>query len=129
MNIAELETKNRDELIELLWPGEHDRRQLGARLSVQLSAVRRVLHGGVIADRQTVKLNLDEVSTDLEDFMTAVDETAIITAYTGEFLPEDVYDDWSSGTRDEVRSRFVDCRRQAEAAECNHHTLQRTSRQ
>ena len=44
----------RDELTELLWPGEVSDR-LSARLSVQLSAVRRVLHGGVVADRSTVR--------------------------------------------------------------------------
>ncbi len=103
----------RDELIEQLWPDEFDRQRLGARLSVQLSAVRRVLQGGVIADRQTVRLDLDEVSTDLEDFHTAVDEGAILAAYTGEFLPEDVYEDWAAPARDEVRSRFVATARRA----------------
>ncbi len=97
----------RDELFELLWPDEFDRRKLGARLSVQLSAVRRVLGGGVIADRQTVSLNLDEVATDLEAFHNASDDRTIVAAYAGEFLPEDVYEDWSTATRDEVRSRFV----------------------
>lgn len=97
----------RDELIDLLWPDEHDRRRLGARLSVQLSAVRRVLHGGVVADRETVRLNLDEVSTDLEAFYGAATETEIVDSYPGEFLPEDIYDDWTGPVRDEVRSTFV----------------------
>lgn len=97
----------RDELFELLWPDEFDRQKLGARLSVQLSAVRRVLGGGVIADRQTVQLNLDEVTTDLEAFYAATHDTAVVAAYTGEFLPEDRYDDWTGPTRDEARSRFV----------------------
>ena len=97
----------RDELIELLWPGEFDPSRLGARLSVQLSAVRRVLKGGVIADRESVRLDLDEVSTDLEDFHKATDDAAVVAAYTGEFLPEDVYEDWTAGSRDEARSRFV----------------------
>jgi LuxR family transcriptional regulator, maltose regulon positive regulatory protein len=30
-----------------------------------------------------------------------------VDAYTGEFLPDDVYDDWTHGSRDEARSRFV----------------------
>jgi pimeloyl-ACP methyl ester carboxylesterase/DNA-binding SARP family transcriptional activator len=97
----------RDELIDMLWPDEFDRRKLGARLSVQLSAVRRLLRGGVIADRQTVSLNLDEVATDLEAFHNASDDRTIVAAYTGEFLPEDVYEDWTGAARDEVRSRFV----------------------
>jgi pimeloyl-ACP methyl ester carboxylesterase/DNA-binding SARP family transcriptional activator len=97
----------RDELIDMLWPDEFDRQKLGARLSVQLSAVRRVLGGGVIADRQTVSLNLDEVSTDLETFRNAGDDRTIVAAYTGDFLPEDVYEDWSAAIRDEVRSVFL----------------------
>ena len=97
----------RDELFDLLWPDEFDRPKLGARLSVQLSAVRRVLGGGVVADRQSVRLDLDEVATDLDSFHAAPDEAAVVAAYTGEFLPEDRYEDWTAGTRDEVRSRFV----------------------
>lgn len=97
----------RDELCEMLWPDELDVDRLGARLSVQLSHVRRVLGGGVVADRQTVALDLDEVATDLEVIMTATDDGVIVDSYTGEFLAEDVYDDWTRGPRDEARSRFV----------------------
>ncbi len=68
----------REELFDLLWPDEHNPQKLGARLSVQLSAVRRVLKGAVIADRQTVALNLDEVSTDLERFLAASFDDAIV---------------------------------------------------
>ena len=97
----------RDELFDLLWPDEFDRRRLGARLSVQLSAVRRVLSGGVVADRQTVSLDIGEVTTDLEAFYAAADDGEIVTAYAGEFLPDDLYEDWTSGIRDEARSRYV----------------------
>ena len=37
----------------------------------------------------------------------ATDDAAIVAAYTGEFLPEDRYDDWTTATRDEARARFV----------------------
>lgn len=97
----------RDELIDMLWPDEHDMTKLSARLSVQLSGVRRVLGGGVIADRQSVRLDLNEVSTDLEALHRATDDAAIIAAYTGDFLPEDRYEDWATGVRDEARSRFA----------------------
>ena len=97
----------REELIDMLWPDESDMRRLGPRLSVQLSAVRRVLNGGVIADRETVRLDLDEVSTDLEEFYKATDDAAIMAAYKGEFLPEDRYEDWTSVPRSEARARFV----------------------
>ncbi|MDX1691384.1 MAG: alpha/beta fold hydrolase [Acidimicrobiia bacterium] len=97
----------RDELIDLLWPDEADRARLGARLSVQLSHLRRVLGGGVVADRETVRLDLDEVDTDLEIFFAASDDAAVVASHPGPFLPEDVYDDWTGPTRDEVRTRFV----------------------
>jgi pimeloyl-ACP methyl ester carboxylesterase/DNA-binding SARP family transcriptional activator len=97
----------RDELIDMLWPDETDMRRLSARLSVQLSGVRRVLGGGVVADREAVRLDLDEVSTDLDEFYRATDDAAIVASYTGEFLPEDRYEDWSAGPRDEARTRFV----------------------
>lgn len=107
----------REELIDLLWPGETDMRRLGARLSVLLSAVRRILGGGVIADRQTVALDLEEVSTDLEDLLQADDDDVVVETYTGEFLPEERAEDWSRGTRDEARSRFIAAaRRQSVAA-------------
>ncbi|MDX1450788.1 MAG: BTAD domain-containing putative transcriptional regulator, partial [Acidimicrobiia bacterium] len=97
----------RDELFDMLWPDERDRHRLGPRLSVLLSTVRRVLGTGVVADRESVRLDLDEISIDLQDFYTAGDDAAIVAAYGGEFLPEDVYEDWTAPYRDEARNRFV----------------------
>ena len=96
----------RDALIEMTWPDESDIRRLSARLSAQLSTIRRVLGGGVIADRETVRLDLDFVTTDLEDLLTADDDVAV-SVYSGEFLPEDVYEDWTSPVRDEARAAFM----------------------
>jgi pimeloyl-ACP methyl ester carboxylesterase/DNA-binding SARP family transcriptional activator len=105
----------RDELFDLLWPDETDRARLGARLSVQLSGVRRVLRGGVIADRQSVRLDLQEVDTDLEALFRATDDAAIVAAYPGVFLPDDVYDPWTEGARAEAQARFVpSARREAQ---------------
>lgn len=97
----------REQLIEQLWPDQTDMSKLGARLSVQLSAVRRVLDGGVIADRETVRLDLAHVDVDLERFMNGDNLKRIVSEYQT-FLPEDQYEDWSSGIRDEARTRFVD---------------------
>ena len=97
----------REELFELCWPGETDLRRLGARLSVQLSTVRRVLGGGVIADRISVRLDLEEVSTDVERFFAASTDEEVVDLFAGEFLPEDRYDDWPAPMRDETRSRFA----------------------
>jgi DNA-binding SARP family transcriptional activator len=97
----------RDELADALWPDEPDHERLGARLSVQLSAVRRVLGGGVVADRQTVALDLDHVSTDLETLLTATDDQTVIDVYRGEFLPAERYEDWAAPIREQARSHFT----------------------
>ncbi len=94
----------RDELFDILWPDELDRARLGARLSVQLSHVRRVLGGGVIADRDTIALDRSLVTSDLDELLSTDDAQRIIELDTGEFLPEDRYDDWTAPTRERVRS-------------------------
>lgn len=96
---------SRDELFELLWPGETDRRRVGSRLSVQLSTVRRVLRGGVVADRESVRLDLDEVELDLALLDAATDDATVVAAWTGEFLPGDVDLPWTAATRAEVATR------------------------
>ena len=97
----------RDELFDLLWPDESDPSKLGARLSVLLSGVRKILGGGVIADRQTVALDLDHVVIDVNDLLTARDDATVVAAYAGEFLPEDRYEDWTESIRSEARARFI----------------------
>lgn len=107
----------REELQDLLWPDESDPERLGSRLSVQLSHVRRVLGGGVVADRQTVALDLEVVASDLEVVLghgadgdaerTDAEDQRIVDAYRGDFLPADVYEDWSSATRERARARFM----------------------
>lgn len=95
----------RGELVDLLWPGEVSDR-LNARLSVQLSAVRRVLHGGVVADRSTVRLDLAAVDVDLERWFALTDDRQVVDTYA-DLLPEERYDDWPRPLRDEMRDRFV----------------------
>ena len=97
----------REQLVDQLWPDETDTKRLSARLSVHLSGVRKVLGGGVIADRDTVRLDLDHVAVDLEELHTATDDVEVVAAYTGELLPEDRYDDWSVAARSEAQARFV----------------------
>ncbi len=105
----------RELLIEQLWPDETDMGKLGARLSVHLSAVRRVLGGGVIADRETVRLDLDHVDVDLEAFMRETDLERIASSYRP-FLPEDQYEDWPVGVHNEARARFIDAAKTLAAA-------------
>lgn len=106
----------RDELVELLWPEGGDPGRLGARLSVQLSAVRRILNGGIIADRSSIRLDLSEVEVDVERWFAETDDAAIVETYAGEFLPDDRYEDWSAPLRDEVRGRFVASARRVAAS-------------
>lgn len=96
----------RDELTELLWPDEWDPARCSARLSVVLSNIRRVLRGGLVADRDTVRLDLDAVELDLVGLGEAIatgDDAAVVARYRGPVLPEDAYDDWAS----EARQRFA----------------------
>ena len=99
----------RDELFDMLWPDESDLARLGARLSVQLSHVRRVLGGGIVADRSTVALDLDAVTTDVEFVLGGTNPAQeILETYGGEFLPADVYEDWSTSIREQVNTTVLD---------------------
>ena len=97
----------RDSLFEQFWPDETDRGRVGSRLSVLLSNVRRVLGGGVIATRETVRLDLTAVSTDLEDLLTTDNAETVLSIYQTGFLPEDRYEDWASETTGRARSVFI----------------------
>ena len=100
----------REQLIDMLWPDADDMERLSARLSVQLSMVRRVLGGGVVADRASVRLDTAQVGLDIVDLLEAARADAsdrVLEVYAGEFLPEDVYEDWTTAPRDEARAAFV----------------------
>jgi pimeloyl-ACP methyl ester carboxylesterase/DNA-binding SARP family transcriptional activator len=104
--VARGQSVTRDELMELLWPQSTELGRLAARLSVQLSAVRQVLGGGVIADRSSIRLDLERVDVDIERWFALDDDSAIVAGYGGDFLPDDRYDDWATPLRDEIRARF-----------------------
>jgi DNA-binding SARP family transcriptional activator len=105
----------RDELIELLWPDEDDASRLSARLSVLLSTVRRLLGAAVVADRDSIRLDLDAVSLDLAEYRRAVTAGRledVVDLYRGEFLPEDIYASWSRRPREQTRSSYLAAVRQ-----------------
>jgi pimeloyl-ACP methyl ester carboxylesterase/DNA-binding SARP family transcriptional activator len=106
----------REQLFELLWPDETDTGKLGARLSVQLSTVRRVLGGGINATRETVALDLSEVGTDLEALFTTKDGTVAAGLYGGEFLPDDPDEPWAETVRAAARARTADLVRSTAAS-------------
>lgn len=98
---------SRDHLFELLWPDEPDPALLGPRLSVQLSAVRRVLHGGVLAEASSVRLDTDTVKLDLTEWFELSEPVDIVDGFGGSLFPDDAYDDWIEPFRAEISARFV----------------------
>jgi ATP/maltotriose-dependent transcriptional regulator MalT/DNA-binding SARP family transcriptional activator len=134
-------TVPRDELMDLLWPEEAGEK-VANRLSVALSTLRAVLGGAkpgfsnyfVVSDRETCRLDLERVAVDVERFLEDVanglelartDDGAgaellrrAESTYTGDFLEENLYDDWALGLRDEARGAYLQtCRALADEAE------------
>ncbi len=100
----------REQLVDLLWPEERGQQRLSARLSVQLSTVRRILGGGVIADRDAVRIDVSDIHLDLADLRAAAeagDWGQVVELYRGDYLPLDLYDDWAVETRDSIRALFI----------------------
>jgi ATP/maltotriose-dependent transcriptional regulator MalT/DNA-binding SARP family transcriptional activator len=121
----------RDAAAEAMWPGE-DPGPLSNRLSVALSTLRKVLdpvrrHPAdhyLVADARTIALRLDHLDVDLIEFLTAADRGIDLMAkgdseaataplersrqlYAGDFLEEDLYEDWAVEAREEARSRLL----------------------
>jgi len=121
----------REAAAEAMWPGE-DPEPLGNRLSVALSIIRKILDPGrrhppdhyVVADARTIALRLDRVDVDLIEFLRVADEAIDLMAkgdhaaaeaplrrarqvYAGDFLEEDLYEEWAVEAREEARSRLL----------------------
>jgi DNA-binding SARP family transcriptional activator len=110
-------------LIELLWP-EDDPARTPKRLAVAVNVLRNVLDPKrkhdtdhfVAGDREGLRLELRHISVDVEEFLRRAQEAlsrndgALLeqaeASYTGEFLAEDVYVDWATPLRDEVRTTY-----------------------
>jgi ATP/maltotriose-dependent transcriptional regulator MalT/DNA-binding SARP family transcriptional activator len=124
----------RDELMELLWP-EQDPEKLGNRLSVALSTLRAALDPGkcfgaahfVAADRDAIRLEVGRLSVDVESFLRDAaqgmsrrrtgDPTSTVvleraeSAYVGDMLEENAYDDWAAAAREAARARYLEVAR------------------
>ena len=121
----------RDVLMEVLWP-EEDPAKLTNRLSVALATARGVLDPSkrhpaehfIAADKDAMRLDLEHVAIDIEDFLRrAQDELALErkqrtdeamaalaeakALYVGDFLEEDLYEDWAAGLREEARASYI----------------------
>jgi DNA-binding SARP family transcriptional activator len=117
--------------MEQLWPGEPPKR-LGNRLSVAISTVRATLDPEkrasadhfVAAAEGAVALRLDTTIVDVELFLHdaaaglalraagRTDEAAdrleaAEAAYAGDFLEEDLYEDWAVPLREEARAAYL----------------------
>ncbi|HZU40751.1 MAG TPA: BTAD domain-containing putative transcriptional regulator, partial [Solirubrobacteraceae bacterium] len=118
----------RDAAAEALWPDEGPE-PLANRLSVALSTLRRVLDPErrhppdhfVAAEQQALALRMEHVSVDVVRFLAAAHEGVHMAAqgeweraeaglreaerlYTGDFLEEDLYEDWAVDCREEARA-------------------------
>jgi DNA-binding SARP family transcriptional activator len=122
---------SREAAAEALWPGE-DPEPLANRLSVALSIIRRILDPGrqhppdhyVVADARTIALRADRMDIDLIGFLQAADDAIDLMSkgeretaepalrrawqiYAGDFLEEDIYEDWAVDAREEARARLL----------------------
>jgi DNA-binding SARP family transcriptional activator len=121
----------RDELKEILWP-DADPTTLDNRLSVALSTVRAILDPArefpadrfVSTGQDAVRLVIDHVAVDVEIFLHDVASAralrdagrhtkaaehlgAALVAYAGDFLEEDIYDDWAIPLRERARAAYL----------------------
>ena len=121
----------RETLFELLWPDE-DPEPLANRLSVALATVRGVLDPEkrfpadqfIAGDKQALWLDLEHVEVDVERFLAAArdglrlargdDRAAALpsleaaeSAFAGDLLEEDPYEDWAVGLREEVQATYI----------------------
>jgi DNA-binding SARP family transcriptional activator len=112
---------HREEAIEALWP-EADGGNLSNRLAVALSTLRSVLDSEksyepghyVESGDDTLHLRLEHVTVDLELFMPDAASANTIgemkkaeEMYGGDFLIEDLYEDWARPTREEARAAYL----------------------
>jgi DNA-binding SARP family transcriptional activator len=121
----------REFLMECLWPQE-DPGPLSNRLNVALHVLRTVLDPArrmhldhyVVGDRVVVRLNLRHVSVDVEEFLADAETgLGLLRAdrvpesvptlgsaeerYAGDFLEEDLYEEWAVQIRERARVVYI----------------------
>jgi DNA-binding SARP family transcriptional activator len=125
----------RDAAAEALWP-EQDPAPLANRLSVLLSTVRRILDPGrlqpadhyLAGDGQSLALMVNRMEIDIVAFYAAADAGARLLAaadlagaeahlrqaeqlYAGDFLEDDLYEEWAVECREHARSAVLNVHR------------------
>jgi len=121
----------RDYLMEVLWP-EEPVEVVIRRLSVALATARAVLDPDkrhppdhfIVADKDALRLLLENLPVDVERFLALADEglachregrldaaraalQAADALYAGDFLEEDRYQDWAGALREEARAVYI----------------------
>src|SRR6266508_536118 len=121
----------RDYLMEVLWP-EEPVEVVIRRLSVALATARAVLDPDkrhppdhfIVADKDALRLLLENLPVDVERFLALADEglachregrldaaraalQAADALYAGDFLEEDRYQDWAGALRAEARAVYI----------------------
>ena len=110
----------RDEAVDLLWP-DSDPEAAATNLRSAVYTIRRTLAAGelIVLDRDTVGLRAGgEFWTDADAFERAVAEAAAAadpsplleyadTLYTGDYLPDDLYEDWAAERREFLKRAWV----------------------
>jgi ATP/maltotriose-dependent transcriptional regulator MalT/DNA-binding SARP family transcriptional activator len=121
----------REAAAEAMWPDEEPD-ALSNRLSVALSTIRKVLDPQrrhppdhyVVSDARAIGLRTDHLHIDLIEFLRIADKAAELMTrgerdaaegslrrarqlYAGDFLEEDMYEEWAIEVRDEARSRLL----------------------
>ena len=132
----------REALMEALWP-EEDPGPLSRRLAVALATARAVLDPEkrypsdrfIAAEDSALWVDLDHVSVDVEEFLAEAaagmsllqtgaraDAREILEAaeerYTGDYLEEDLYEDWAAPLREGARSTYVATARELALIAC-----------
>jgi DNA-binding SARP family transcriptional activator len=137
----------RDYFMEALWP-EGDPELLGNRLSVALATVRSILDPGgrhgqdtfIRADRDGIAIDPSGLPVDVEAFLHGARAglrlrrggdplaasrilEAAESSYTGDFLEEDLYEDWAVPLREQARATYIEVAHAlaGDAADAGHH--------
>jgi DNA-binding SARP family transcriptional activator len=114
---------HREQLIEALWPEDEDG-NLANRLAVAASTIRSTLDPDkrhpsdhyLIGEDDTLRLDPDHLWIDVAEFLNHAraglgdDPERLLeadTLYRGDFLEEDVYEDWAQPLREEARGTYV----------------------
>lgn len=110
---------SREVFMDVLWPGLHPER-LANRFAVAINTIRRAMDPNrnfppqyfVMVDAESVRLQLDHVSIDVEEFFrlargtTLQDLRSAANLYLGDVFAEEPYADWATTLRHEAQLTY-----------------------